>query len=146
MYLTELRKTRLLTRAEELALSEQMETSRRRFRRSLLEFGHILAAAVARLQRVQRGEAAFDRTVQVAVSDRLEKPQVLGRLPHNLGTLEAILVANRAEYVTATRRSLGKGGRRAAWRKLVARRHGEAHLYPTDKVILDRNTGEVVTI
>ena len=35
-------------------------------------------------KRVHRGELPFDRTVQVSVTDRLEKDQILGRLPHNL--------------------------------------------------------------
>ena len=35
----------------------------------------------------------FDRTVQVSVTDRLEKDQILGRLPHNLRTLEVVLSA-----------------------------------------------------
>jgi RNA polymerase primary sigma factor len=54
------------------------------------------------LKRVHRGELPFDRTVQVSVTDRLEKEQILGRLPHNLRTLEILLKRNEEDYRTAT--------------------------------------------
>ena len=45
----------------------------------------MIQAAYKILKRVHQGELPFDRTVQVSVTDRLEKDQILGRLPHNLG-------------------------------------------------------------
>lgn len=50
------------------------------------------------LSRVHRGELPFDRTVQVSVTDKLEKEQILGRLPHNLRTLEVLIKQNKADY------------------------------------------------
>ena len=44
------------------------------------------------------GRTSFDRTVQVSVTDRLEKEQILGRLPHNLQTLEVLIGQNKADY------------------------------------------------
>ena len=57
------------------------------------------------LNRVHRGELPFDRTVQVSVTDRLEKDQILGRLPHNLATLEVLLERNAEDYRVATSKS-----------------------------------------
>ena len=60
------------------------------------------------LKRVHDGELPFDRTVQVSVTDRLEKDQILGRLPHNLRTLEILLKRNRRDYLIALSKSQAK--------------------------------------
>ena len=59
----------------------------------------MIQQAVKVLKRVHDGELPFDRTVQVSVTDRLEKDQILGRLPHNLRTLEILLKRNRHDYL-----------------------------------------------
>jgi RNA polymerase primary sigma factor len=57
----------------------------------------------------------------VALSDQLEKHQILGRLPNNLRTLEALVHLNEQDYqaAVATRSSRR---RKALWRRLVSRR------------------------
>ena len=62
--------------------------------------------AVKVLKRVYLGELPFDRTVQVSVTDRLEKEQILGRFPHNLKTVEILLKRNKRDYRLATKKSL----------------------------------------
>ncbi len=128
IYLDQIGKLPLLTRAQEVALARQVETARRRFRRNLLECGFVLRRAVATLEKVHAGELAFDRTVQVAVSDHLEKHQILGRLPHHLKTLSVLLERNREDYRTAACRSKPLRSRQAAWRRLVARRRRAVRL------------------
>ena len=81
----------LLTRQQEIQLAKKIEVTRRRFRTRLLECDYVIQAAYKVLKRVHEGELPFDRTVQVSVTDRLEKEQILGRLPHNLRTLEVLL-------------------------------------------------------
>ena len=61
----------------------------------MLECDYVMQTAFKVLRRVHEGELPFDRTVQVSVTDRLEKEQILGRLPHNLRTLETLLKRNR---------------------------------------------------
>ncbi len=68
------------------------------------------------------GELPFDRTVQVSVTDRLEKEQILGRFPHNLKTVEILLGRNKRDYRLATKKSLRMSERREAWRRLGGRR------------------------
>ncbi len=64
----------------------------------MLECDYVIQLAVKVLKRVHVGELPFDRTVQVSVTDRLEKDQILGRFPHNLRTIEILLKQNRDDY------------------------------------------------
>ncbi len=102
----------LLTRQEEIRLAKKIEVTRRRFRSKLLECDYVIQAAYKILKRVYQGELPFDRTVQVSVTDRLEKDQILGRLPHNLATLDVLLRRNRRDYRVALGKSQTKSGRR----------------------------------
>ncbi len=94
MYLTQMGEIPLLTRQQEIYLAKKIEVTRRRFRTKLLECDYVIQQAYKVLKRVHDGELPFDRTVQVSVTDRLEKDQILGRLPHNLQTLEILLKRN----------------------------------------------------
>ena len=105
MYLTQMGEIPLLTRQEEVALAKQIERTRTLFRHKVLECDYVMQTAVKVLRRVHDGELPFDRTVQVSVTDQLEKHQILGRLPHNLRTLETLLKRNRRDYNIATSRS-----------------------------------------
>jgi len=122
LYLNQIGLIPLLTRQQEIALARDVEVTRRRFRHALLECDFVIRAAFDLLVRVHRGELPFDRIVQVAVSDRLEKYQVLGRLPHNLRTIETLLARNAEDFRTVVRRSRAKGPKRRAWRRLQSRR------------------------
>ncbi len=122
MYLTQMGEIPLLTRQQEIALAKEIEITRARFRRKLLECDFVIQHATKILKRVFVGELPFDRTVQVSVTDRLEKDQILGRFPHNLKTIETLLSRNARDYRLATRKSLRISERREAWRRLGRRR------------------------
>ncbi len=122
MYLTQMGEIPLLTRKEEIYLARKIEVTRAAFRRKLLCCDYVIRSAVKVLHRVYRGELPFDRTVQVSVTDRLEKDQILGRLPHNLATLDRLLERNAEDYRLATSRSARANDRRAAWKRLSRRR------------------------
>ena len=122
MYLTQMGEIPLLTRAQEIFLARQIETTRAQFRAKLLECEYACQQAYRVLVRVHKGELPFDRTVQVSVTDRLEKEQILGRLPHNLRTLEVLLKQNKADYRIALSKKHRMAERREAWARLGRRR------------------------
>jgi RNA polymerase primary sigma factor len=122
MYLTQMGEIPLLTRKEEIHLARKIEITRAAFRRKLLCCDYVIRSAVKVLHRVHRGELPFDRTVQVSVTDRLEKDQILGRLPHNLATLDRLLERNAEDYRLATTKSQKPADRKAAWKRLSRRR------------------------
>ena len=128
MYLTQMGEIPLLTRQQEIQLAKRIEVTRRRFRSRLLECDYVIQAAYKVLKRVQDGELPFDRTVQVSVTDRLEKDQILGRLPHNLRTLDVLLKRNRRDYRIALSKSQTKARRRQAWVRLSQRRRRSVRL------------------
>jgi len=128
MYLTQMGEIPLLTRQQEVSLARQIELTRTRFRHKVLECDYVMQTAIKVLRRVHDGELPFDRTVQVSVTDQLEKYQILGRLPHNLRTLETLLKRNHRDYHIATGKSRSPAQRRAAWRKLGRRRRRAVHL------------------
>jgi RNA polymerase primary sigma factor len=122
MYLTQMGEIPLLTRKEEISLARKIEISRAAFRRKLLACDYVIRSAIKVLNRVHRGELPFDRTVQVSVTDRLEKEQILGRLPINLATLERLLDRNAEDYRVATSKNFKPQLRKAAWHRLSRRR------------------------
>ncbi|MCH8922480.1 MAG: sigma-70 family RNA polymerase sigma factor [Planctomycetes bacterium] len=128
MYLTQMGEIPLLTRQEEISLASRIEVTRRYFRCRLLECDYVIQAAVKVLRRVHEGKLPFDRTVQVSVTDRLEKEQILGRLPHNLRTLDVLLKRNRRDYRIASGKSYRKAERRTAWNRLGHRRRRAVRL------------------
>ena len=122
MYLTQMGEIPLLTRKQEISLAKEIEITRARFRRKLLECDYVIQQAVKVLKRVHSGELPFDRTVQVSVTDRLEKEQIMGRFPYNLATLDYLLKQNRKDYRIASSKSAKPAERTAAWRRLGRRR------------------------
>ncbi|MGL4944317.1 MAG: sigma-70 family RNA polymerase sigma factor [Thermoguttaceae bacterium] len=118
MYLSQMGEIPLLTRPREISLAKDIEISRRKFRAKLLECDYVLKHAVRTLQKVHSGDLPFDRTIQVSVTDSLEKKQILGRFPKNLASLSKIVRRNESDYRRATSKSLSREERQKAWLRL----------------------------
>jgi RNA polymerase primary sigma factor len=128
MYLTQMGEIPLLTRQREISLAKQIEVTRRKFRAKLLECDYVLQSAVRTLDRVHQNDLPFDRTVQVSVTDNLEKEQIKGRIKWNLKTLCALIRRNRRDFRVAMSYTYSQEERHAAWKRLAKSRRRAVRL------------------
>ncbi|MBX3412273.1 MAG: sigma-70 family RNA polymerase sigma factor [Pirellulales bacterium] len=128
IYLMQMGEIPLLSREQELNAARDIEQSRTHYRNSMLASDYLLQGAVSLLRKVRDGELRLDRTVEVSVTDAAEKRHVLRRLQPNLTTLDHLLAQNAHDYRVAVSKRYPMSERRAAWRRLVRRRHKAVRL------------------
>ncbi len=102
LYLTQMGEYRLLSKDEEISQAKMIEVTRKQFRRSLFECDFVAKTAWEVLEKVREGKLPFDRTVKVSLTEGLDRDQILGRMPHNLQTLELLLEKNGRDFAKAT--------------------------------------------
>jgi len=125
LYLAQMAEIPLLTREQEIALAKKIEVARRRFRRTVIGCSAGMRNTIHTLVKVHKGLLPFDRTVKVSLTERLTKEQILGRMPHNLRTLNHLMSQNGRDF----RRLIERGtppDQRAAARKAFIRRRRRA--------------------
>ncbi len=138
LYLLQMGGIPLLDRESEVASARQIETWRRRFRRTLLANDFVLASAVRLLERVQAGTVRLDRTLEVSVTNTDEKRRLLRQLVPNLETLRHLIVEKDSLFRIATSRSHGPAERRQAWHQLVRKRNKAVRLVEESNLRIQR--------
>ncbi len=129
MYLMQMGQIPLLTRAEEISSAMAIESSREKYRHSILATDYVLQGAVHLLEQVRDGGLRLDRTIEVSVTNTAEKKRILKRLGPNLATVQHLLKKNHNDYRTAISIKQPMSARKAAWRRLVIRRNKAVRRY-----------------
>jgi RNA polymerase primary sigma factor len=122
IYLMQMGEIPLLSRAEEIVAAKQIKSARRRFRHIMLATDYVLHAAIDMLKSIRDGRSRLDRTIEVSVINIREKKRLLKILTPNLQTLAHIMEQNRKDFATAIHKHRPLKQRRAAWKRLIARR------------------------
>ena len=128
MYLMQMGQTPLLTRDEEIQSAQRIEKTRFHYRNSMLATDYVLEGAVCALEKVRDGELRLDRTIEVSVTNTVEKRNIMRRLGPNLATLRHLLKQNRRDFHIAISCRRTAVQRRDAWRRLVRRRNKAVRL------------------
>ncbi|QDT10100.1 RNA polymerase sigma factor RpoD/SigA [Planctomycetes bacterium K23_9] len=128
MYLMQMGQIPLLTRAQEVSAAKQIERTRDRYRHWMLATDFMLQGSLKLLEQVRDKKLRLDRTIEVSVTNAVEKKAIMQRIVPNCRTLKALLDQNNADYLAAINKRLPMRQRRAAWRNLVIRRNKAVRL------------------
>ncbi|MFG0261148.1 MAG: sigma-70 family RNA polymerase sigma factor [Novipirellula sp. JB048] len=128
MYLMQMGQIPLLTREQEISAAKQIEKTRERYRHWMLATDFMLQGALTLLEQVRDKKLRLDRTIEVSVTNAVEKKAIMKRIVPNTKTLQFLLRQNRADYMVAINKRLPMRQRRAAWKNLVVRRNKAVRL------------------
>ena len=123
MYLSQMGNIPLLTREDEIFLAKQIEITRKRYRRTLMESDFSLTTAVEILEQVHTNELPFERTLRTSDTENTKKEQILGRMPVNLPTIRHLLAENRMDFeITRSETATSEEKQHAKERMKIRRR------------------------
>ncbi|MEZ6046014.1 MAG: sigma-70 family RNA polymerase sigma factor [Planctomycetaceae bacterium] len=127
MYLSQMGNIPLLSRRREIFLAKQIELTRKRFRRTLLESDFAIAQTVETFEKVNTGELPFERTLRTSETENVQKEQILGRMSHNLTTLRVLMAQSREDF-HALQDATTKTAQKEIRAKMIRRRRKMATL------------------
>lgn len=128
MYLMQMGQIPLLTRDQEVSAAKQIERTRDRYRQTMLATDFMLQGALKLLEQVRDKKLRLDRTIEVSVTNAVEKKAIMKRIVPNVRTLQHLLSLNQADYMTSINKKIPMRQRRAAWKNLVIRRNKAVRL------------------
>lgn len=98
MYLSQMGNIPLLSRDREIFLAKQIEITRKRMRRHVMESDFALRIAVDIIEKVNRQELPFERTLRTSETEDVRKEQIEGRMDANLKTLNHLMAENESDF------------------------------------------------
>ena len=98
MYLSQMGNIPLLSRDREIFLAKQIEITRKRMRRHVVESDFALRIAVDIIEKVRRTELPFERTLRTSETEDVRKEQIEGRMDLNLATLNLLMAENESDF------------------------------------------------
>lgn len=98
MYLSQMGNIPLLQREDEIFLAKQIEITRKRYRRAMMECDFSLDIAIDTLTKVQNRELPFERTLRTSETEETRKEQIEGRMDLNLKTLRLLMADNLKDW------------------------------------------------
>jgi RNA polymerase primary sigma factor len=128
MYLSQMGNIPLLSREREIFLAKQIEITRKRFRRTVLESDFALRIAVETFEKVRANELPFERTLRTSETEEVGKEQIQGRMNLNLRTLKTLMEKNVEDFRLAQGPGTGSKDRKAAEERMRVRRRKMATL------------------
>lgn len=128
MYLSQMGDIPLLTRDKEIYLAKEIEVARKRLRRAIMESDLSMKVTVDTMKKVRAGELPFERTLRTSDTENVKKEQILGRMPHNLATLDHLLAKNAEDFKITISTEATAADKKAAQDRLRVRRRKAASL------------------
>ncbi len=145
LYLQQMGAKRLLTRPQELELTQRLDRLKRRYRHAALCSASILARVVQTFERIRAGELPLDRTIDDVPSLGLTAVEIRKRLPRSLSKLRKLLSQSQAEFrqFLRARSTVERLRQRRAFSSLLRRAAAVAEGLSPRTELLDAWTAEL---
>ena len=122
IYLVQMGDIPMLSREQEREAANKIERTRRRFRRDVLRLDPVAREIIRLLEKIKRGRARLDRTIDVSVSDLKAKKRFNALLVPTLRTLKKMLTKNREDFAVARSLKVSLEERRSRLNAIEQRR------------------------
>jgi RNA polymerase primary sigma factor len=145
LYLQQMGARRLLTRKQELELTQRLDRLKRRYRHAALCSAAVLARTADTFARIQAGELPLDRTIDEVPSLGLTTAAIRKRFPRQLPKLRELLAESREEFrcFLRARSAVERVRQRRAYRSLLRRAAALAEKLSPRTELLDAWTAEL---
>ena len=122
IYLVQMGDIPMLTREQERSAANEIERTRRQFRKVVLRLDVVVRDLIQLLEKIRKGRARLDRTIDVSVSDLHAKRRFLALLDPTLRTLKKMLAKNREDFRAIRSKRLSPEERAKLRRAVYSRR------------------------
>jgi RNA polymerase primary sigma factor len=145
LYLQQMGAKRMLTRPQELELTQRLDRLKRRYRHAALCSAPILARVTDTFERIRAGELPLERTIDDVSSLGLTAVEIRKRMPRHLSKLRKLLAQSQAEFrqFLRARSAAERLRQRRAYSSLLRRAAALAEQLSPRTELLDAWTAEL---